>query len=274
MSPVAPAASDTTPARIGSLLRALRVRRRQSQLALAMDTGVSQRHLSCLETGKAQPSQPMLLALLDALGVPLAERNQALMAAGFAPRYPRSDWSAQGLAPVREALHRLLVAHEPAPAMLLDAQWNLLEINAAVPALMRLIGFSPPAAEGAEPLNLLDLLLGPQGLKPWIIDAPRVAQVVRRRAGAEAPFNPALAHRLQALPEETRHRSGQPSAEPSPPDSPVLLLQLRSQAGVLSFISATTTLGSPLDVTLDSLRIDHLLPADSATRTALEHALP
>lgn len=273
MAPVSPAASDTTPPHIGRLLRALRVQRRLSQLTLAMDTGVSQRHLSCLETGKAQPSHPMLLALLDALGVPLAERNQALMVAGFAPRYPRSDWSAPVLTPVREALRRLLVAHEPAPTMLLDAQWNLLETNAAVPALMRLIGFAPPESESSGPLNLLDLLLGPQGLQRWIIDARRIAQAVRRRVGAEAPFNPALARRLQALPEEALHRSCPPGAEPSPPDSPVLLLQLRSQAGVLSFMSATTTLGSPLDVTLDSLRIDHLLPADGATRTALEQAL-
>ncbi|CAN7400244.1 MmyB family transcriptional regulator [Acidovorax sp. LjRoot194] len=272
MSFADPSPTGHLPPRIGPLLRALRVRRGYSQLALALHTGVSQRHLSCLETGKAQPSQAMLLALMDALGVPLAERNQALMAAGFAPHYPRSDWDAQALLQVRDALRRLLKAHEPAPAMLLDAQWNLLETNAAVPALMRLIGFVPGPATPGEPLNLLDLLLRPDGLQRWLIDAPGVAQAVRQRAEAEAPFNPALAARLQAMP-SAKHRTAATLAVTPRPHSPVLLLQLQSGAGVLSFMSAYTTLGSPMDVTLDSLRIDHLLPADVSTREALERAL-
>ncbi|MES2610491.1 MAG: helix-turn-helix domain-containing protein [Pseudomonadota bacterium] len=255
---------------VGPLIKALRERQRLSQMALALHTGVSQRHLSCLETGKAQPSRPMLLALLDAMGTSLSERNQALVAAGFAPHYPCSGWDGDGLGAVRATLREFLRAHEPAPAMLLDAQWNLLETNAAVPALMQLIGFVPaPATEGA-PRNLLEMLLGPGGLLGCAINGPEVAQAVLRRAQAEAVFNPGLASRLQSLPAGSLPA---PARHASAPASPVLLMQLRSSAGTLRFISAFTTLASPLDVTLDSLRMDHLLPADAGTRLALGNAL-
>ncbi len=240
-------------------------------MALALHTGVSQRHLSCLETGKAQPSRAMLLALLDALRAPLSERNQALLAAGFAPHYPCRDWQDEHLAAVRDTLREFLRAHEPAPAMLLDAQWNVLETNAAVPALMRLTGFSQAVVPGT-PLNMLDLLLGPNGLQPWIINAAELVPVVLQRAQAEAAFHPALATRLQAL-QATRGAHRPPPPAGPPPESPVLLMQLRSSAGTLRFMSAFTTLASPLDVTLESLRMDHLLPADSATRAALAQAL-
>lgn len=260
----------TATLQVGPLIKAMRERQRLSQMALALHTGVSQRHLSCLETGKAQPSRAMLLALLDAMGTPLSECNQALVAAGFAPHYPCSSWDGDGLGAVRAILREFLRAHEPAPAMLLDAQWNVLETNAAVPALMQLIGFVPaPTAEGAPP-NLLEMLLGPGGLLGCAINGPEVAQAVLRRAQAEAVFNPALAVRLQSLP---------PGCMPAParhaatPTSPVLLMQLRSSVGTLRFMSAFTTLASPLDVTLESLRMDHLLPADAGTRRALENAL-
>ncbi len=262
-----PGPQKTTP--VGPLLKELRERQRLSQMALALHTGVSQRHLSCLETGKAQPSRPMLLALLDALRAPLSERNRALLAAGFAPHYPCRDWQDEDLAAVRETLREFLRAHEPAPAMLLDAQWNVLETNAAVPALMRLTGFRPVVVPGAA-LNMLDLLLGPDGLLPWIVNAAELAPVVLQRAQAEAVFNPALAARLRAMP---ANRVPLPAPAEQPHEPPVLLMQLRSSAGTLRFMSAFTTLASPLDVTLESLRMDHLLPADAGTRLALENAL-
>ncbi|EJE52202.1 putative transcriptional regulator [Acidovorax sp. CF316] len=255
---------------VGLLLKALRERQRLSQMALALHTGVSQRHLSCLETGKAQPSRAMLLALLDALRTPLAERNRALLAAGFAPHYPCRDWQDEHLAPVRDTLREFLRAHEPAPAMLLDAQWNVLETNAATPALMRLIGFTPAVRPGAATMNMLELLLGPDGLLPWIVNAADMASAVLQRAQAEAALNPALAERLQTMP-MARMTLPIPTGQVHEP--PVLLMQLRSSAGVLRFMSAFTTLASPLDVTLESLRMDHLLPADADTRRALENAL-
>lgn len=265
----APSPPQQPPA-VGPLLKELRERQRLSQMALALHTGVSQRHLSCLETGKAQPSRAMLLALLDALRVPLSERNRALLAAGFAPHYPCRDWQDEHLATVRETLREFLRAHEPAPAMLLDAQWNVLETNAATPALMRLMGFTPAVRPGAAAMNMLELLLGPDGLLPWIVNAADVASAVLQRAQAEAALNPALADRLQAMP-TSRPTLPVPSGQVHEP--PVLLMQLRSSAGVLRFMSAFTTLASPLDVTLESLRMDHLLPADAGTRLALENAL-
>lgn len=264
-----PAVNSALP--IGPLLKALRERQRLSQMALALHTGVSQRHLSCLETGKALPSRAMLLALLDALRTPLAERNQALLAAGFAPHYPSRGWEDAGLLAVRTSLRDFLRAHEPAPAMLLDAGWNVLETNAAVPALMRLIGYTPPAVADGMPLNLLEVLLLPGGLLACAVNGPEVAQAVRHRAQAEAVFNPTLAARLRALPGTGSSLS--PARPPPAPQGPVLLMQLRSSAGILAFMSAFTTLASPLDVALDSLRMDHLLPADDRTRQALQAAL-
>lgn len=273
-SPIAlqprPPAQATAALQVGPVVKALRERQRLSQMALALHTGVSQRHLSCLETGKAQPSRAMLLALLDAMGTPLSERNQALMAAGFAPHYPCSGWDDSGLGAVRATLREFLRAHEPAPAMLLDAQWNVLETNAAVPALMQLIGFVPAPAAGGAPPNLLEMLLGPGGLLGCALNGPEVARAVLRRAQAEAVFNPALATRLQSLQPGSLQA---PARHVAAPCSPVLLMQLRSSAGTLRFMSAFTTLASPLDVTLDSLRMDHLLPADTGTRAALATAL-
>jgi transcriptional regulator with XRE-family HTH domain len=240
-------------------LTALRRQRRVSQLELGLRAGVSQRHLSCIETGRARPTRSTLLALLDALDAPLPERNAALLAAGLAPAYSQHALDAPQLGPARDALQQLLHAPGSPPALVLDAEWNLVMANAGVLRLLDLLGL--PMPEG--PANLLDWLLGPAGLRGCVINEAEVCGEVLHRARREAQHVPALAARLQRLTADL-------PAWPAPVvQTPLLLTRLRSRAGELRLFSMFSSFGAPLDVTLASLRIEHLFAADAATAAAL-----
>src|ERR671926_498464 len=119
---------DTAP-QVGPLLREWRERRRLSQLELALEAGVSARHVSFIETGRANPSPEMVLKLAGKLDVPLRESNQLLIAAGYAPRYGALAFEAPEMDPVREAIDRLLSAHDPYPAVVVDRHWELIAAN-------------------------------------------------------------------------------------------------------------------------------------------------
>jgi transcriptional regulator with XRE-family HTH domain len=240
-------------------LTALRRQRRVSQLELGLRAGVSQRHLSCIETGRARPSRSTLLALLDALEAPLAERNAALLAAGLAPAYSHFPLDAPQLEPSREALQQMLHAPGSPPALVLDAEWNLVMANAGVQRLLELLGLAMPAA----PANLLDWLLGHGGLRGCLLNEAEVCGEVLARARREALHVPALGERLQRLGTDVQ-------AWPAPASqTPLLLTRLRSSAGELRLFSMFSSFGAPLDVTLASLRIEHLFAADAATAKAL-----
>ena len=239
-------------------LTSLRRERRVSQLELGLRAGVSQRHLSCIETGRAKPGRATLLALLDALDAPLDARNATLLAAGLAPQYSQHAFDDPRLAPARDALQRLLHAPGAAPALVIDAEWNLLMANAGVMRLMELLELSMPA----QP-NLLDFLLGPNGLRGRLLNEAEVCGEVLQRARREALHVPALRERLAAL--------GPLHWAPPQTQSPLLLTRLRSPAGELALFSMFSSFGAPLDVTLASLRIEHLFPADAATTKALSH---
>eukprot|EP01137_Pigoraptor_chileana_P036500 Opistho-2@32195 len=246
---------------MSTTLAALRSQRRISQLELSLRVGVSQRHLSCIETGRSRASREMLLALLDALEAPLAERNQALLAAGYAPAYAERSLDQPEMAPVREALSHLLAAHDPAPALVMDGAWNLLMANRGLHALLRLLGV-PPEAVGPG-FNLLRACLAPGGLRHLCVNELEVCAALWQRASSEAPHVPTLRPLLEEL------RPHVPRALAPQPSTPLMHTRLRSSAGELSFFSAFTTFGTPLDVTLASLRVEHFFPADAATREAL-----
>ena len=163
---------DRAAAPFGRLLRHWRTQRCCSQQALALQAEVSARHLSWLETGKALPSRAMVLRLAERLDVPLRERNSLLAAAGYAPLFVERGLDDPAMAPARQALQRLLDAHEPWPALAVDRHWNLLAHNRLVPLLMA--GAAPALLQ--PPVNVLRLSLHPQGL------APRVANIVAWRA--------------------------------------------------------------------------------------------
>ena len=240
-------------------LAALRRQQRLSQLELSLRSGVSQRHLSCIETGRATPGRATLLALLDALDAPLGERNAALLAAGLAPRYSQLPLSDRRLDPAREALEQMLNAPGAAPALVIDAEWNLVMANRGVQRLLGLLGMALPEGQA----NLLDwLFAGP--FRERLLNADELLPDLRQRVAREARHVPALAARLAALPA---------AAAPAQAPGPLLLTRLRAADGrVLSLFSMFSSFGSPLDVTLASLRIEHLFPADADTATALQAA--
>ncbi|MEW5507262.1 helix-turn-helix domain-containing protein [Pseudomonas antarctica] len=244
-----------TPSTAGQHLRQLRRHAKLSQLDLALITGVSQRHLSCIETGRAKPGPGTLHTLLTALQAPLEHCNQVFLAAGYAPRYTATPLAAPAMAAVREAVSHVLHANNPAPAILLDSEWQVLAANASTGLLFELVGIEPNAAQG---LNLLTTLLQTGGLGDHLINAEEIRTVAWQRATREALGNPALAQLLARLPV--------PSSTQLPNEMPPLLLtRIRSHRGELNFLSTFTTFGMPQDITLTSLRIEHLIPADAST---------
>jgi len=153
-----------TPAGGGELLRQWRQRRRRSQLDLALDTGVSARHLSFVETGRSQPSRGLLLALAEQLEVPLRERNALMVAAGYAPAYAQSDLDSAQTQVARDALEHLLAGHEPYPAVVLDRWGDVVLANRAIGPLLE--GVDPALL--SPPINVYRLSLHPDGLPPRI----------------------------------------------------------------------------------------------------------
>ncbi|WP_343866076.1 helix-turn-helix domain-containing protein, partial [Caenispirillum bisanense] len=150
----------------GTLLRHWRTRRRLSQLALAAEAGVSQRHLSFVESGRAAASRDMLLHLAEHLDIPLRERNALLAAGGFAPVFPRHDLADAGFAPALAAVRTILAAHEPWPALAVDRSWTLVAANRALAPLLA----AAHAGLLAAPVNVLRLSLHPRGLGPQIVN--------------------------------------------------------------------------------------------------------
>jgi transcriptional regulator with XRE-family HTH domain len=243
------------PSTAGHQLRELRRHAKLSQLDLALITGVSQRHLSCIETGRAKPGPGTLHALLTALDAPLEQCNRVFLAAGYAPRYTATPLASPAMAAIREAVSHVLHANNPAPAILLGSQWEVLAANASTGVLFELVGINPNAADG---LNLLTTLLQAGGLGDHLVNAEEIRTLAWQRATREALGNPALAALLACLPA--------PTSTELPDDIPPLVLtRIRSTRGELNFLSTFTTFGMPQDITLTSLRIEHLIPADEPT---------
>ena len=259
------ATTRSRPPGAGPLLREWRARRRRSQLDLALDAGVSARHLSFVETGRGAPSRELLLALADALEVPLRERNALLLAAGFAPSYPATDLEDDQLRPVRDALQHLLTAHQPYPALVVDRWGDVRLTNDAVPPLLDGV-----AAELLRPpINIYRLALHPDGLAPRIRNlADWAGHLIDRLARQQRQTGD---HRLAELLEEIRgYPAGRTPADPADPLRDVLItLRLDHPAGELNLISTVTTFGAPHDVTLAELGVEAFFPADDASRETL-----
>jgi transcriptional regulator with XRE-family HTH domain len=257
------------PASFGDLLRRWRRHRGASQLALSLEAGVSARHLSWLEAGKAQPSRAMVLRLAERLDLPLRERNGMLLAAGYAPMYGERTLADPALAAARAAIDRLLAAHEPAPALAVDRHWNLLAANRTVALL--LAGVSP--ALRAAPVNVLRLSLHPEGLAPMIENLPawraHVLHRLQRQVAATGDAAlAALRDELLTLP------GGEEGVAVDDTAAVVVPLVLNTPHGRLAFLTTVTVFGAPHDVTLAELAIETLLPADAATAVALRALQP
>ena len=261
-------ASPTAADPFGIHLRHWRRHRRLSQLDLAHEAQVSTRHLSYVETGRAEPSREMVLRLAERLEVPLRERNALLVAAGYAPMYRQRSLDDPALAAARRAVERVLKGHEPFPALAIDRHWNLVAHNALVPLLMA--GAAPALLEA--PINVLRLSLHPDGL------APRIANLAQWRAHLLERLQQQIAatgdSALAALHDELAAYP-QPAASHDTPAAGgelahvLVPFQLVTPEGVLSFISTTTIFGTPVDVTLQELAVESFFPADSKTAQAL-----
>jgi transcriptional regulator with XRE-family HTH domain len=264
----APAAPPPN-APVGELLRHWRQHRRWSQLDLASEADVSTRHLSCMETGRAQPSREMLLRLAERLQIPLRERNQLLTAAGYAPMYRERPLADPSMQSAFDAVQRVLHAHDPYPALAVDRHWNLVAHNRAAGAFM--VGLPDELLQ--PPVNVLKVSLHPNGLAPRIANFHAWREHLFDRLAHQVQASgdtglAALARELHALPLP----DGMPDAAPPAPRGTVDIavpLQLHSPAGLLSFISTITVFGTPVEVTLSELAIEAFFPADEATAHTL-----
>ncbi len=238
-----------------------------SQLTLALEAGVSARHVSFIESGRSQPSRPMVLRLAEALELPLRESNMLLNAAGYAAHYRERGLEDADLAPARRVLEMMLERHDPYPALVFNRHWDLIMANMGAANLTRL--FDLPPLDG--PANLLRLMLHPDLLKPYIEDWQAVARDVVMRARREAEPGDALATRLL---DEVLAYPGVPEDWPDPAvqpaDAPFLTVTFNAGGWRLSWVTTFTTFGTPQGVTLQELRIKNFYPADEVTQKAAE----
>lgn len=264
-----PADPQQAPAQFGSLLRECRLGRRLSQLDLSLHADVSQRHLSFLESGRAKPSREMVVSLAEALDLPLAVRNRLLQAAGFAGIYPRRQLDADAMHPIRNALERMLAAHEPFPAVVVDRAWNVVMVNRAVASLFDLIGGMQTLAERVGGANMLRITLHPEGMRPFIQNFAEFAAHLLARSAHEALDHPELNDILkQVLRYPDLPLKGR-QVDTSSPLMPILPMQLKVGEAELNLFSTIACFGTPLDVTADELRIEHLFPVDEASEALL-----
>jgi transcriptional regulator with XRE-family HTH domain len=265
-SSAASLAVASQPDMFGPMLRAWRRRRGASQLALALQSGVSQRHVSFLESGRAKPSREMVVQLSTALDVPLRQRNTMLLAAGFAPVYRESNLGAPELTPVRQAIARMLKQQEPYPAVVIDRLWNLLDANEAAAAFTLFLYEGPPPAPppGKQP-NLLRSLLDPRELRSKVANWEEVARYLVSTTYAEIlaaggePKALAFIEEVMAYP-DVPASFRKLRFEDRPP--PVLTVDYIVGGRSLSVFTTIATLGTPQDITLQEVRIECFFPAD------------
>jgi len=255
---------------IGRLLREWRDRRRLTQLELALDAGISTRHLSFVETGRSRPGREMLVRILEQLEVPFREQNRLLLASGHAPAFPERSLEDPELLPVREALDQILTRHEPYPAVVVDRAWNLVAMNSAMRGLTEEVAIDPALLE--PPMNVLRVGFHPRGVAPLIVNLGQwrahFCQRLERQLAVTG--DPDLA----ALLEEVAGYAI-PGDEPDPapdPEAREMLgpVRFRAPGGrELSFFGMFATFDTPFEVTTSELAMELLFPADEATAEAL-----
>ena len=255
------------------LLKGWRSRRGVSQFNLALDAGVSARHVSFLETGRSRPSREMVLRLAVALDLPLRESNGLLLSAGFAPRFGERPLNSDDLKQALHAVRLLLDAHEPYPAFALDRYWDIVMWNRPFEEML-----AEPVADvdSVRELNALDLVFEPGGMREQFLNWEEVACAVLKRlrrqvvrAGPDERLQ-RIWSRVQAAPgvaDLMRHGR----ADEAPP----VLVPMRVRQGddVLTWINTLATFGATSEVTLDELVVESLFPGDEPTRRFIEQTI-
>ena len=253
----------------GTILRQWRRARGASQLELALNCGLSQRHLSFLESGRSRPSRGMVLHLASALDVPLRQQNTMLLSAGFAPVYKERALDAPDMRPVEQAIVHALAQQEPYPAIVVDGHYNILRANRGLGTMLGfLLGAETAAAAAQAPINAVEIVLRQDGLRPWIENWSEVAAWLLRRLRAEALLEgatrdgAALLERVLGLPDIAKITQASAAGEDLPP---TLVVRFRKDGIRLALFSMIATIGTPLDVSLQNLRLELFFPADDAT---------
>lgn len=249
---------------LGDLLRHWRDARGKSQLDLSLDAGVSQRHISFIESGRSVPGRQTLLQLATTLDVPLRERNALLLAAGYAPIYTEVAWDAPETHVITGVLKRMLRQHEPFPALVMDRYWNVLLTNEAAP---RFFGRFIDLSLHPQPRNILNLIFDPDGMRPFVRNWSEVAQSLLERVRCEA-VGRIVDERTKALIASLLAYSGEPfpsKVTTTSSSTPVTSLSFEKNGRVLNYFSMVTTVGSPQSITAQELRVECMFPADDDT---------
>ena len=254
---------------VGTLIRQWRERRRLSQLTLALDAEISARHLSFLETGRANPSRDMVLLLARVLEVPPRGRNELLLAAGYAPVYHERGLDAPEMGQVRRALEFTLRQQEPYPALVVDGRWNILMSNEGSGRLLNLF-LEPAAIAALGPPNAMRLFYDPRGMRPYIVNwqetAGALIQWLHRDMLRGHPETARLLDELLSYPDVPREWR---TLDLDAPAAPFLAVELARDDLRLTFFSTLTSLGVPYDITLDELRVECFFPADEGSEALM-----
>lgn len=247
---------------VGELLRQWRGARRLSQLDLALDAGISARHLSCVETGKSQPSRELIARLAETLDMPLRERNMLLMAAGYTPEYAETPLNDPELAQVRLAIEFIMDQQEPYPAFVMNRCWDVLQANSAATRLESFL------RGGSIHGNMMRRFFDPEDMRAVVVNWEEIASDLMRHLHDEIAASPSDSG-VRALLEEVLSYAGVPSdwrmRQLGRPPPPLLTVVFRKDDLELRFFSTITRFGTPRDVTLDELRIECTFAADEAT---------
>jgi len=255
------------PNELGLLLRHWRGVRGTSQLELALDVDISQRHLSFIESGRSAPSRQTLTGIVQSLDIPLRERNAVFLAAGFAPVYSEAPWNATEMQGITRALDRMLRQHDPFPAIVMDRYWNVLATNQSSP---RFFGSFIDMAARTGPRNMLHLIFDPEGMRPFVVDWETVARSLIQRVYRET-VGRVLDERTHTFLDELFAYPGVDASwrlhglvGPAP-DLPMIPMGFNKDGKVLSYFSMVTSVGAPQSVAAQELRIESMFPADEET---------
>ena len=254
------------PRTFGEELRSWRQRRHLSQLELATEVNISTRHLSFMETGRSLASRAMVLRLAEQLEVPLRERNDLLVAAGYAPMYAARPFNDPSMSAVRDAVDLILKGHEPYPALLVDRYWTLVSANQAARAFLTCA--DPSLVQ--PPINVVRLSLHPQGIAPRIVNLAEWRTHVIARLARDVQITADV--RLAELLAEVREFPGGEVKHALDANNPAVVVPLKIRApddSVMSFFSTTTVFGSAVEVTLSELVLEAFYPADDVTANFL-----
>ncbi|MEQ1753693.1 MAG: helix-turn-helix transcriptional regulator [Micropepsaceae bacterium] len=247
------------------LLKSWRQKRRLSQLELALTSGVSQRHVSFLESGRARPSRDMILQLSETLAVPLRERNDLLVAAGFAPMFRARQIDDPQMAQVMSAVRMMLTNHEPFPAVAVDRCWNARLTNKPFEFLTGMMGADLWAQIGGPERNLMKLFFHPNGIKPFVANWKAIAPMLWHRARREAEVMGGEDMKL-LLADLSQHQTAETLwAAEEAVLVPVLPVEMEKDGAKISFFTVISTFGTAQDATADELRIESFFPANSET---------